>query len=153
MTGARVARAASKYLGDATHFAVTYGDGVTDADLSDEYQFHLKNKNVGTVLGVNPPSRFGELKVEGDQVEEFSEKPEFLDNWINGGYFFFRREFLPYLSQDESCVLEREPLIKLARDGKLDMYRHRGYWACMDTQRDLEQLNKLWASGQAPWAV
>jgi len=153
MTGARVARAASKYLGDASHFAVTYGDGVTDANLADEYRFHLENKNVGTVLGVNPPSRFGELKVEGDQVEEFSEKPEFVDNWINGGYFFFKREFLPYLSQDESCVLEREPLIRLARDGKLDMYRHRGYWACMDTQRDLEQLNKLWASGEAPWAV
>jgi glucose-1-phosphate cytidylyltransferase len=153
MTGARVARAAAKYLGNASHFAVTYGDGVTDADLSDEYRFHLEGKNLGTVLGVNPPSRFGELKVEGNQVEEFSEKPEFVDNWINGGYFFFQRDFLPYLSTDESCVLEREPLIRLARDGKLDMYRHRGYWACMDTQRDLEQLNKLWASGEAPWAV
>lgn len=153
MTGARVARAASKYLGGASHFAVTYGDGVTDANLADEYRFHLERKNVGTVLGVNPPSRFGELKVDGDQVEEFSEKPEFVDNWINGGYFFFQREFLPYLSQDEGCVLEREPLIQLARDGKLDMYRHRGYWACMDTQRDLEQLNKLWAAGEAPWAV
>jgi len=153
MTGARVARAAARYLGDAPHFAVTYGDGVTDANIADEYRFHLEGKNVGTVLGVNPPSRFGELKVVGDQVEEFSEKPEFVDNWINGGYFFFKRDFLPYLSQDESCVLEREPLVRLARDGKLDMYRHRGYWACMDTQRDLEQLNKLWASGEAPWAV
>ncbi len=153
MTGGRVARAAAKYLGDAEHFAVTYGDGVTDANLAAEFRFHVEGNNLGTVLGVNPPSRFGELKVVDNQVEEFSEKPEFVDNWINGGYFFFRRGFLPYLSADESCVLEREPLIRLARDGKLDMYRHRGFWACMDTQRDLEQLNKLWASGQAPWAV
>lgn len=153
MTGARVARAAAKYLGDAEHFAVTYGDGVTDANLAAEFRFHLEGDNLGTVLGVNPPSRFGELKVADNQVEEFSEKPEFVDNWINGGYFFFRRGFLSYLSSDEGCVLEREPLIRLARDGKLDMFRHHGFWACMDTQRDLERLNKLWASGEAPWAV
>lgn len=153
MTGGRVARAAAKYLGDSPRFAVTYGDGVTDANLAVEYAFHRKSGAIGTVLGVNPPSRFGELKLDGDRVEEFSEKPEFVDNWINGGYFFFERDFLSYLSQDESCVLEREPLVRLARDGGLAMYRHGGYWACMDTQRDLEQLNKLWASGEAPWAV
>lgn len=153
MTGARVARAASKYLGDAPNFAVTYGDGLTDADLAAEYEFHLANKRIGTVLGSNPPSRFGELKVAGGQVVEFSEKPEFLENWINGGYFFFRRDFLPYLSFEESCVLERDPLIKLARDGQLSIYKHRGFWACMDTQRDREQLNKLWDTGKAPWAA
>lgn len=153
MTGARVAQAAAKYLGDASCFAVTYGDGVTDANLAEEFRFHGAQKRLGTVLGVNPPSRFGELKVAETRVEEFSEKPEFLDNWINGGYFFFQRDFLPYLSPEESCVLEREPLVRLARDGQLSMYKHRGFWACMDTQRDLEYLNKLWASGQAPWAV
>jgi glucose-1-phosphate cytidylyltransferase len=153
MTGGRVARAAAKYLGDASCFAVTYGDGVTDVDLVAEYQFHISQQRLGTVLGVNPPSRFGELKVEGTKVEEFAEKPDFLDNWINGGYFFFQRDFLAYLSSDESCVLERDPLVRLARDGGLSMYKHRGFWACMDTQRDLEYLNKLWASGQAPWAV
>ena len=153
MTGARVSRAAAKYLGDARHFAVTYGDGVTDANLAEEYRFHLEQRRLGTVLGVNPPSRFGELRVEGAKVEEFSEKPEFVDNWINGGYFFFHRDFLPYLSSEESCVLEREPLVRLARDGQLSMYKHRGFWACMDTQRDREYLNKLWTSGQAPWAV
>ena len=153
MTGARVARAAAKYLGNAQHFAVTYGDGLTDADLHAEYQFHLDQKRAGTVLGVNPPSRFGELKVDGPQVREFSEKPEFADNWINGGYFFFRRDFLSYLSDQESCVLEREPLVRLARDGQLGIHKHRGFWACMDTQRDRESLEKLWASGNAPWAV
>ncbi len=153
MTGARVSRAAAKYLGDARHFAVTYGDGVTDANLGEEYRFHLEQGRQGTVLGVNPPSRFGELKVEASKVEEFSEKPEFADNWINGGYFFFHRDFLSYLSPDENCVLERDPLVRLARDDQLSMFKHRGFWACVDTQRDLEYLNKLWANGQASWAV
>ena len=101
MTGARVARAAAKYLGDSQHFAVTYGDGLTDANLADEYEFHLRDGRAGTVLGINPPSRFGELKLEGTKVREFSEKPDFHDQWINGGYFFFHREFLSYLDTDE----------------------------------------------------
>jgi glucose-1-phosphate cytidylyltransferase len=153
MTGARIARAAAKYLGNATHFAVTYGDGLTDLDLAGEFRFHLEQGRVGTVLGVNPPSRFGELKVDGTRVQEFSEKPDFVDSWISGGYFFFRREFLDYLSPQESCILEREPLIRLARDGALSIYQFRGFWACMDTQRDHDYLNKLWTSGEAPWAV
>jgi glucose-1-phosphate cytidylyltransferase len=153
MTGARVSCAAAKYLGHARHFAVTYGDGLTDANLGDEYQFHLKQERLGTVLGVNPPSRFGELRVEGTRVQEFSEKPDFVDSWINGGYFFFHRDFLSYLSPEETCVLEREPLVRLSRDGRLSIFKHRGFWACMDTQRDLEYLNKLWESGQPPWAV
>ena len=153
MTGARVARAAGKYLGDCEHFAVTYGDGLTDVDLRKELDFHLAHGKIGTVLGVNPPSRFGEIKIEGDKVLEFAEKPQFAENWINGGFFFFQRKFLPYVTTDESCVLERDPLVKLARDGQLSLYRHTGYWACMDTQRDHDQLNKLWESGKAPWAV
>jgi glucose-1-phosphate cytidylyltransferase len=152
MTGARVARAARKYLGNAGVFAVTYGDGLTDADLAAELAFHQTEKRIGTVLGVNPPSRFGELKVDGSRVEEFAEKPDFAENWINGGYFFFNREFLPYLAFDESCVLEREPLVRLAGDGQLSIYKHRGFWACMDTQRDREQLDKIWSTGDAPWA-
>jgi len=152
MTGARIGKAARKFLGDAQNFAVTYGDGLTDADLGEEYAFHLREGRVGTVLGVNPPSRFGELKVDGAKVEEFSEKPDFRDQWINGGYFFFRREFLDYLDTDEDCILERQPLLRLAGAGELSMYRHRGFWACMDTQRDKEQLEKMWASGETPWA-
>lgn len=151
MTGARVARAARKYLGKARHFAVTYGDGLTDADLADEYGFHLREGRIGTVLGVNPPSRFGELRVEGGKVEQFSEKPHFRDQWINGGYFFFRRDFLSYLDDDDECVLEQRPLVRLAGDGQMSMYEHRGFWACMDTQRDKEQLERLWSSGERPW--
>ena len=154
MTGARVSRAAAKYLGDARHFAVTYGDGVTDADLAEEYRFHLEERHGwAPSWGSTRPRGSASSRSRATKVEEFSEKPEFVDNWINGGYFFFHRDFLPYLSPEESCVLEREPLIRLARDGQLGMFKHRGFWACMDTQRDLEHLNKLWASGQAPWAV
>lgn len=153
MTGGRVARATAKYLGDAEHFAVTYGDGVTDADLAAEFGFHMEQGKLGTVLGVNPPSRFGELKLDRDQVVEFAEKPEFSDSWINGGYFFFKRDFLRYLSADESCVLERAPLMALARDRQLAICKHRGFWYAMDTQRDREHLNQLWDSGKAPWSV
>jgi glucose-1-phosphate cytidylyltransferase len=151
MTGSRVAQATRKYLGNAEHFAVTYGDGLTNANLADELRCHLEGGKLGTVLGVNPPSRFGEIKVEGDRVLEFSEKPEIEDHWINGGYFFFHRNFTNYLSEDEACVLEGEPLVKLARDGQLNIYRHRGYWGCMDTQRDREQLTRLAESGNPPW--
>lgn len=152
MTGGRIAIAVEKYLGNATHAAVTYGDGLTDANLKEEFHFHCRHGKLGTVLGVNPPSRFGEIKLDGDEVLEFSEKPEFTENWINGGFFFFRKEFFQgYLKKDEGCVLEREPLVRLARDKQLNMYKHSGFWACMDTQRDRDHLTELWQSGQAPW--
>jgi len=151
MTGSRIAQAARKYLGGAKHFAVTYGDGLTDADLAAELRYHIAGKKLGTVLGVNPPSRFGEIKVEGDRVLEFAEKPDWENHWVNGGYFFFQRGFLKYLSEDERCVLERDPLVKLARDGQLNMFKHGGFWACMDTQRDREQLTKHVESGNPPW--
>jgi glucose-1-phosphate cytidylyltransferase len=151
MTGARVARAAQQCLGDAEHFAVTYGDGLTDADLAAELDFHVSHGGIGTVLGVNPPSRFGELKIDGDSVVEFDEKPQIRDHWVNGGYFFFKRDFLRYLSTDDDCVLEQDPLVRLARDGGLTVFRHPGYWASMDTQRDMEQLTELYVSGKAPW--
>jgi len=153
MTGARIAKAAHRYLDGAEHFAVTYGDGVTNADLADEFTFHKKNGKIGTILAVNPPSRFGELKTDGDLVEQFAEKPEFQDKWINGGYFFFRRDFLKYVDTAESCVLERQPLAALARDRQLAMYKHDGFWAAMDTQRERDYLNELWAKGNAPWAI
>jgi glucose-1-phosphate cytidylyltransferase len=154
MTGGRLAKAAEKYLGDAQHAAVTYGDGLTNAHLYDELVFHLKQKKTGTILGVNPPSRFGELKINGPLVEEFDEKPEFSEKWINGGFFFFERAFFTqYLQKSEACVLEKEPLVRLARDGELSVFKHQGFWACMDTQRDRDALCALWDSGRAPWAV
>ncbi|MFA6598898.1 MAG: glucose-1-phosphate cytidylyltransferase [Ignavibacteriaceae bacterium] len=153
MTGARIAIAADKYLGDAENFAVTYGDGLTNADLSEEYNYHLSHKKFGTVLGVNPPSRFGEIKLKENEVVEFDEKPEFKESWINGGFFFFNKKFLNYLSKNEECVLEKDPLVKLAKDGQLNLYKHKGFWGCMDTQRDRELLTNLWKSGNAPWKI
>jgi len=154
MTGGRIAIASEKYMGNAEHAAVTYGDGLTNANLKHEFEFHVRHGKIGTLLGVNPPSRFGEILLEGNEVVEFSEKPEFKEKWINGGFFFFKREFFSkYLAKDESCVLERTPLVKLARDGQLNLYKHHGFWACMDTQRDRDHLNQLWATGQALWTV
>jgi glucose-1-phosphate cytidylyltransferase len=152
MTGGRVAKAIARYLGNAEHFAVTYGDGLTDADLGQEFEYHLTRDKIGTVLAVNPPSRFGEFRMEGEELVEFVEKPELQSAWINGGYFFFRREFRNYLSCDEDCILEREPLSRLARHRQLAVFHHRSFWACMDTQRDYEYLTRLWESGNAPWA-
>jgi glucose-1-phosphate cytidylyltransferase len=124
---------------------------LTDADLASEFAFHLRQKQIGTVLGVNPPSRFGELELDGDRVTSFREKPDFGDTWINGGFFFFQRPFLNYLSKDPTCVLERAPLVRLAEDGQLSMWKHRGFWQCMDTQRDHDYLSGLWNQGEAPW--
>lgn len=151
MTGSRIWQAAKRYLGNQSYFAASYGDGLTDADLGAEFEAHLAHGKIGTILGVNPPSRFGEMKLDGDQVLEFSEKPEFTDTWINGGYMFFKREFLEYLCEDSNCILERDPLFNLAEDGEMRVFKHSGYWACMDTQRDYTELNALWDSGKAPW--
>lgn len=151
MTGSRIAIATEKYLGDSEHFAVTYGDGLCDVNLKEELDFHVAHGKTGTVLGVNPPSRFGELKLSGDTVIEFEEKPDFVEKWINGGYFFFRRDFVKYLSPDEDCILEKSPLIDLAKGGQLNIFKHKGFWQCMDTQRDRDNLEKLWKSGHAPW--
>lgn len=153
LTGGRIALAAQKYLGNAEHAAVTYGDGLTNANLSEEFAFHLSHDKTGTILGVNPPSRFGEIQCSEDRVIEFSEKPDFHQQWINGGFFFFKRSFFPdYLTATEDCILERDPLIALAKDKQLNIFKHRGFWACMDTQRDRDALNKLWQSGEAPWS-
>lgn len=151
MTGGRISIATEKYLNGAEHFGVTYGDGLCDADLNEHFDYHLSHNKIGTVLGVNPPSRFGEIKLDQDRVVEFSEKPEFNEKWINGGFFFFKKDFLKYLSKDKACVLEKKPLINLAKDGQLNIYKHRGFWACMDTQRDRDYLTGLLERNEAPW--
>ncbi|MEO1018730.1 MAG: sugar phosphate nucleotidyltransferase [Pseudomonadota bacterium] len=151
MTGARLARAAARFLGDAEHFALTYGDGLTDADLGEEFRFHLSHGRIGTVLGVNPPSQFGEFVFDDGSLAGFMEKPLLVEKWINGGYFFFRRAFLDYLIDDDACILEKEPLGKLAANAQLEVHRYDGYWSCMDTTRDRDQLRGLWESGSAPW--
>jgi len=151
MTGGRIAIAAEKYLNGSEHFGVTYGDGLCDADLNEHFNYHLSHNKIGTVLGVNPPSRFGEIKLDQDTVVEFSEKPAFNEKWINGGFFFFKKEFLGYLSKDKECVLEKNPLVNLAKDSQLNLFKHKGFWACMDTQRDRDYLTELLEKNEAPW--
>ena len=151
MTGGRIGRAVEKYLGNAENFAVTYGDGLTNVDLGKEFEFHRSHGKIGTVLAINPPSRFGEIGVEGDIITNFSEKPELASSWINGGYFFFKRDFAGYLATSADLVLEKEPLTRLVADRELAIHRHSDFWFCMDTQRDHDELQHLWQSGKAPW--
>ncbi|MBM3949530.1 MAG: glucose-1-phosphate cytidylyltransferase [SAR202 cluster bacterium] len=149
MTGARLKKVERYVHGDT--FMVTYGDGVTDLNINDLLRFHQSHGKIGTVTGVSPPSRYGELGIEHDRVVSFREKPQSSQANISGGYFVFKRAFFDYLSADESCVLEREPLENLALAGELKVYRHNGFWQCMDTARDYEYLQRLWGEGRAPW--
>ena len=149
MTGARIKRA-SRYL-TADRFMVTYGDGVSNVDLKALLAFHQRAGTLATVTGVHPSSRFGELLVSGSRVQQFSEKPQTHEGMINGGFFVFERAVLDYLTDDPGCVLEREPLERLAADGQLSVFQHQGFWQCMDTYRDYQHLNQLWESGAADW--
>lgn len=151
MTGARVKRV-ERYV-DSDTFMLTYGDGVADLDVEALLCFHRQHGRLGTVTGVHPGTgRFGELALQGDAVAEFVEKPERHDGLISGGFFVFQRDVFRYLRETDDCVLEQTPLQQLAADGQLMVYRHEGYWGCMDTYRDYLHLNELWDRGQAPWA-
>lgn len=151
MTGSRVKRV-EKYV-DGEQFMLTYGDGVTNCDINELVRFHDSNNKIGTITGVSPPSRYGELGISGDAVISFREKPNTTDSMINGGYFVFSREFFKYLSEDDGCVLEREPMERLTEDGQLSIFPHRGFWQCMDTFRDYQYLNELWNQDNAEWKV
>lgn len=148
MTGARLKRV-GQHLGD-DDFMLTYGDGLCDVDLAALVAFHRSHGKIGTVTGVRPQSRFGELQIRGDKVHCFSEKPAVTEGWINGGFFVFKRAMLEYVRDDDACTLEREPLEQLAAAGELQIHRHEGFWQCMDTFRDLQVLERAWAAG-APW--
>ncbi|MGD9973838.1 MAG: glucose-1-phosphate cytidylyltransferase [Desulfatirhabdiaceae bacterium] len=141
-----------KYITDDT-FMLTYGDGIADLNINALLAFHQSHGKMATVTGINPASRFGELKIEGDRVVSFYEKPEDGESFINGGFFVFNRSIFNYLSTDDSCDLEAGPLEQIAKEGQLMVYKHRGFWACMDTLRDMEYLNKLWDNGHARWKI
>jgi glucose-1-phosphate cytidylyltransferase len=150
MTGARIKRAA-KYLGDDTQFMVTYGDGLCDVDLHALQAFHNAEESIGTVTGVRAPGRFGELNISENSVVSFTEKPKHTLGYINGGYFIFEREFLDRIDDDDQCILEQRPLESLAENGLLSVYRHDGFWMCMDTYREKVILEEMWLRGNAPW--
>ncbi len=151
LKGGRIKRLEGYIKSDTFH--LTYGDGLSDVDLTRLIAFHRKSKGIGTVTAVRPPSRFGEILIKGDLVKEFEEKPQLTTGYINGGFFVFTRKLLDYLTPDENCDLEFGALQRLSREGQLSAYRHEGYWQCMDTVRDTQYLNKLWESGNPPWKV
>ncbi len=149
LTGARVKRV-QKYVGSEPFF-LTYGDGVSDVDVNALLKFHKESGSIGTVTGVAPPGRFGELSIEADKVASFAEKPVVSGGFINGGFFVFEPAFFDYLSADDDCILERAPLERLSHDRQLSVFRHNGFWQCMDTFRDYTLIQDLWSSGKAPW--
>jgi len=150
-TGARVKKI-ERYI-DTDTFMLTYGDGVCNINIKTLFEYHRSHGKIGTMTGVHPSSRFGEFSIKGNQVAEFNEKPQTKEGLINGGYFVFNKKFFDYLSDEDNCILEKEPLENLARDGELMVYPHDGFWQCVDTYRELETLNKLWMSTKPPWKV
>ncbi|MBB3225853.1 glucose-1-phosphate cytidylyltransferase [Luteibacter sp. Sphag1AF] len=149
MTGGRVKRV-RQYLGDET-FCLTYGDGLSDIDISAEVAFHRAHGKLATVAAVQPPGRFGVLNMgQNANVTSFEEKPQDEIGWINGGFFVLEPSALDYI-EDDSTSFERAPLANLARDGQLMAFQHSGFWQPCDTLRDKRELQTLWDSGNAPW--
>lgn len=146
-TGGRIKQ--MENLVDNETFMVTYGDGIADIDIKKLLEFHRSHGKLITMTAVRPSARFGELLLDGSVVKRFEEKPQLGEGWINGGFFVMEPDFLKFIEGDE-IMLEREPLEKAAELGQLMAYRHDGFWQCMDTKRDNELLEEMWANG-APW--
>jgi glucose-1-phosphate cytidylyltransferase len=147
-TGGRIRRL-RQWLGNEP-FCLTYGDGVSDIDISKLIAFHETHGKLATVTAVRPPARFGGLELEGDRVRKFAEKNQTSEGWINGGFFVLQPAVLDYIAGD-STLWEHEPLERLASEGQLCAFRHEGFWQPMDTLRDLRLLESLWSSGSPPW--
>jgi len=146
-TGGRLRRVRDHVSGEL--FCFTYGDGVSDVDIGKLVAFHKSRKTVATVTAMQPPGRFGVLTMDGAKISAFEEKPK-DGGWVNGGYFVLSPKAIDYIDGDET-VWERGPMERLAKDGELSAFLHRGFWQPLDTLRDKELLNDLWASGSAPW--
>lgn len=144
MTGYRT-KLCSKYITE-DNFMLTYGDAVSNVNIEELVSFHKKNDTIGTVTGVYPPSRFGDLVIEGDRITEFKQQLKDVDSQapINGGYFVFKREFLDLIPNDPTINIENEPLDRIVDKNELSVYRHQDFWQCMDTYRDNQYLEKLW---------
>jgi glucose-1-phosphate cytidylyltransferase len=147
MTGDRIKKI-EKYVGD--DFCLTYGDGLTSANIKKTIQFHKKNKKLATVLAVKPSGRFGAIELKNNSVNKFVEKPKGDDGWINGGFFILSKGIFKYITKS-NCIFEREPLEMLASNKQLNAFKFDGFWYAMDTLRDKIYLEDLWSSGKAPW--
>lgn len=147
-TGGRL-KQAGEFIGREP-FLATYGDGVTNLDVSKVIDAHRKSGKLATVTAVRPPARFGKMIFDGDLVSSFEEKPQAGEGWINGGFFVLQPEILDYIEGD-AAIWEREPMERLAGERQLNACRHEGFWQCMDTLRDVRLLETLWHEGNAPW--
>lgn len=152
MTGGRLKRV-REHIGDET-FCFTYGDGVSDTDISATVDFHKKSGRLATMTVVQPPGRFGAISLGANEttIESFQEKPDGDGAWVNGGYFVCEPGVIDYIDGDDT-TWEQEPLRNLAHDGQLNAYKHPGFWQPMDTLNDKNKLEKMWAANQAPWKV
>lgn len=150
MTGGRLKRVAP-YVGNDT-FCFTYGDGVSDIDLRSLIAYHRARGRLATVTAIQPPGRYGAMQIDDDAVQHFQEKPAGDGAWINGGFFVLESGVFDYIEGDRT-VWEAEPLQQLAAAAQLSAYRHHGFWQAMDTLRDKNHLEELWATGQAPWKI
>lgn len=148
LTGGRIKRLAP-YLGKGT-FMLTWGDGVSNVNLDKLLAFHRSHGKLATLTAVRPTARFGHLELQGDQITEFSEKPQTKQGWINGAFFVLEPGVFDYIDGDQT-QWERKPMEQLAGDGQLMAYKHNGFWQCMDTLRDKVLLNELWQTGKALW--
>ena len=150
MTGGRIKRI-QDHIDDT--FCVTYGDGLSDVDINGLISFHKEKKSLATLTAIHPPERFGVLNLSGDHVMEFHEKHRAENSWINGVFFVFEPEIFNYLQDGDLTVLEKKPFETLANEKKLAAFKHNGFWHPMDTLRDKNQLEKLWASEKALWKI
>lgn len=148
-TGGRLLRL-RQHLQNET-FMLTYGDGVSNVNVSELLRFHRQQGKIATVTAVRPPARFGGLVINSGSVQRFTEKPVAGEGWINGGFLVFEPEVFDYLEKADDCSLEADALERIAADGQLAAFQHEGFWQCMDTLRDKTQLEKMWASSNAPW--
>ncbi len=149
MTGGRLKRI-SKYIEKNENFMFTYGDGLSNVNLSKLAKFHKKNKKIATVTAVRPPARFGELTINKKIVSKFSEKPQVSEGWINGGFFIANKEIFKFIKNDKT-ILEKEPLETLAKKKQLLAFKHKGFWRCMDTKRDKDFLDTFLKSKKNKW--
>ena len=150
MTGGRIKRIAEYVKGE--DFCCTYGDGIGDVDITALIEFHRQHGKLATLTATQPPGRFGALKLSGNNISSFQEKPQGDGSWINGGFFVLSPKVIDYIKDDQT-IWEREPMDSLARDGQISAYFHSGFWQPMDTLRDKIHLEELWQSGKAPWKV
>tara|TARA_B100000809_G_scaffold93253_1_gene91875 strand:- start:256 stop:969 length:714 start_codon:yes stop_codon:yes gene_type:complete len=149
MTGGRILKL-KHYFNENENFFMTYGDGLSDVDLNKLKKFHDSHGKIATVTAVHPPVRFGELEITNDRVTNFEEKPQAKAGWINGGFFILNYKVFDYI-KDDTTMFEKQPMTKLANQGKLMAFKHNGFWKCMDTLRDKIILDKMWNEKKALW--